>query len=540
MKSVLVATDYLKDIDGSFKILEMNTNIGFVFRNMDAYINYELLDEFVQQNNINTIEVICPKVLYLDVIDVESEDNSRMDTLANALVKRYSGDTFTVNVHYVETNAITVPYIEDNENTLIIRSAYDTTALIDDTYCRDNYEFLKLLYDQDSNLIPKTFINDSDFGFDTIGQDLRDNGDYPNYIIKERYPTTNYDEFPKILKIDNLQKLDEVKNNLSPNTILQEYIFNPNDVESGKLKTYRVVSLLYGSDLNVLDLFEPFIHTNPLPFAQTVDYAENGELQLWERGCYIQKYINKNKSRVQYHFDNESKILLPDGSYTNINQVSQGTQLKTLLFPDMPLTEIGEEPWIWKKPFSELEEGLVVTSTEIETITQREEILWLMNIELANGSKFIDVEYAKALAKSQDEEEYQFKVMRDLSIGDSILLFNNETNLIENSVIVDIKYTIEKLVIYKVDVEEIDAFLTFEENVETPKYAILQHNINGCTAVCCSSSNNAYQYPQCITNGGGYCGGSYSYEYCIEDGYGIPSGCNACLHACTICGSAQK
>ena len=28
-------------------------------------------------------------------------------------------------------------YIEDNETTLIIRSAYDTTAIIDDTYCKD-------------------------------------------------------------------------------------------------------------------------------------------------------------------------------------------------------------------------------------------------------------------------------------------------------------------------------------------------------------------------------------------------------------------
>ena len=46
------------------------------------------------------------------------------------------------------------------DNKLIIRIAYDTTALIDDIYANDNWQFLKLMYDTDENSIPKTYIND--------------------------------------------------------------------------------------------------------------------------------------------------------------------------------------------------------------------------------------------------------------------------------------------------------------------------------------------------------------------------------------------
>jgi hypothetical protein len=542
MKSLLIATDYLKDIDGSFKALEINTNVGFVFRDMDQYINYDILDTFIQENNINKIEIITPKTGYINVIDLETENDIRMDNLVNKLVDRYSGETFTVNAHFTQNNSVSIPQIVDDENTLIIRVAYDTTALIDDTYCKDNYEFLNLMYNQDLNSIPKTYINDTNYGFDTIGETLKDNGNHPNYIIKERLPTTNYDIYPKVLKINSIEHLLEIKNNLEENTILQEYIFNPEDSENGKLKTYRVISMLYGPNLDVLDLFEPFVHTNSIDFEQTVDYKENGEIEFWERPCYIQKYVDKNKLRTKYHFDNESKVILSDGTITSINNIETGSILKTLSFPDMPLNEIEVDSFLWTKTFNELEEGLNVTTTNVVYISPTLTRMWMVNIQLDNGSKFIDVEYGKVLAKYHDETEYQFKLFNELSVGDSILLFNNETNLIENSLIIDLKYSYEELTVFTADVEEIDAFLTLEEAVSEPKYSILQHNIGStCFPVCCNAYNGSSSFPQCIGNGfSGYCGGSNSYEYCIENGYGVPWGCNECLPACINCGSAQK
>lgn len=541
MKSVLIATDYLKDVDGSFKALEMNTNIGFVFRDMDQYINYDLLDAFIQENNINKIELITPKTTYLNVIDLETENDIQIDSLSVKLTERYSGETFTVNTHYTQRNSSIIPQIVDDENTLIIRASYDSSALIDDTYCKDNYEFLNLMHDQDPNSIPKTYINHVSYGFDTIGETLKDNGDHPNYIIKERFPTTKYNEYPKVLKIDNLTQLLEIKNNLKENTILQEYIFNPNDAENGKLKTYRVISMLYGPNLEVLDLFEPFIHSNPLTFQQTVDHKENGEIEYWERPCYIQKYINQNKRRTMYHFDDNSKVVLSDGSVTSINDLQIGGVLKTLSFPDMPLNEINSDSFLWKKTFNELEQGLNVTTTNVNYISTIQERMWMVSIELENGSKFIDVEYGKILAKYQDETDYQFKVFHELSIGDSILLFNNQTNLIENSSIIDLYYTYEELTVFTVDVEEIDAFLTLEEGNSLPKYSILQHNVQpNCEPFCCGYYNNANIYPQCVGNGqSGYCSGSDSFEYCIEYGYGFPNGCYSCLPACIDCSGGK-
>ena len=46
--------------------------------------------------------------------------------------------------------------------------------------------------DTNPTIIPKTYINDTELGFDSIGTTLRDNGTHPNYCIKKRItPTDN-------------------------------------------------------------------------------------------------------------------------------------------------------------------------------------------------------------------------------------------------------------------------------------------------------------------------------------------------------------
>lgn len=535
MKAVVISTDYVKDINGDFKVLEINTSTDILFKDANDYLDLDTLEQLVSDNGITNIEIIIPKNSQRKVIDLESTNPEPVfNYFENSIREKFTPINVTVNTHYTASDAISIPDVEDNDTTLIIRISYDATALIDSTYCYDNYEFLKLMYDTDSTSIPATYINDTEFGFDTIGTSIRDNGAYPNYLIKERFPTTNYEVYPKILKISNVEDLNSIKSNLSSNELLQEYVFNPSDTLEGKLQTYRVLSLVYGSDLDVLDLSHPFVHTNACAFSETVDFNTNGELAVWERPCYIQKHRPKTDSKFRYQFDNESKILMPDGSISNVEDIQSGSILKTLSFAGMPLDELSSSSINWSSSFSELNNNLEVTTTTVAEYSSTNKTVWLVNLELSNGSTFIDVEYGKLLSKVSEQTEYKFNRFQDLSVNDSIILFNNQTNLIEEVSVVDIKYSYEVLDVYSVDVEPIDVILTSEEGVEIPTYAIYQHNpAPSCKTCCCSASYPANTYQQCFTTGGGgWCYNVYpaTYDVCIEGS--CPYNCYECVSGC--------
>jgi hypothetical protein len=191
----------------------------------------------------------------------------------------------------------------------------------------------------------------------------------------------------------------------------------------------------------------------------------------------------------------------------------------------------------WTKSFTDLSNGMEVTTTTVAEYSSINKTLWLVNLELSNGAKFADISFGKAISKIGEQTEYRFNQFHQLTIGDSILLFNNETNSVEESIISNIQYSYEKINVYSVDVEPLDYILTTEEGVTIPKYAIFQHNPAplSCTAICCGAWNDANMVPQCVGLDTGYCYNGY-YEYCMENGYGIPYGCNGCVHACASCG----
>jgi hypothetical protein len=409
--------------------------------------------------------------------------------------------------------------------------SYDATALIDDTYARDNWELLKLLYDGDPISIPATYVNDSTLGFDSIGNNIRDNGGFPNFIIKQRYPTIDYKTYPKVLKIDTITQLDSVKNSLLSEEYLQEYIYNPNDLTEGKLKTYRTITMVYGGNLNTFNFMSPYEHTNPTAPSETVDYDVNGYIQPWERPSFIQKLGDSNV-KTTYHFDNTSKIILNDGSVVGIDDLSVGSSLKTLNISGLPLDEQGHLEW--SEDYTALLTGTSETTTIIETIDWIESSEWLMNITLEGGIKFIDVPNSIFLSKrADDSEKVLFKQFININIGEYFIVYDLQTNTFLEKLVENIEYSYEKLKIYTVDVEPYDAFLTTEDGVDNPRYTILQHNFGNCAAYCCDQPLDPFveQCPAYGFGNTGYCETTFSYQYCLPFS---SAGCFQCAPGCGL------
>ena len=78
------------------------------------------------------------------------------------------------------------------------------------------------MYDTDNNSIPKCYINDTEFGIDSIGDTLRDNGNHPNYCIKKRVTPSVNKIYPKLFKLSTLEQLNDLKSNLEVDEYIQE------------------------------------------------------------------------------------------------------------------------------------------------------------------------------------------------------------------------------------------------------------------------------------------------------------------------------
>jgi hypothetical protein len=538
MKAVIVATDLLKDTDGNFKILEINTNVGNVVADINSYFDIEVFNQFVVSNGIEVIEFINQSMA-LD--DSMIDEEMAVDTIAKPfdaiLSEYYSGSsTVTFTKHNVESTSVTIPFIEDSPNKLILRNAYDATALIDETYARDNFEFLKLMYDTNTNSIPKTYFVDSTLGIDSIGENIRDNGEYPNFIVKERFPTINYEQYPKIYKINTAEELSDLKNSLPSNTLLQEYIINTDDLLNNKLKTYRSVDMLYGSDLEVMNLFTPYVHTNSTILSTTADFDENNELQYWERPVYLQKVTNKNSRNKlkNYKVDADSKILDGDGFLKNINNIVLGDTLKSVQLNNLGWSD-NDMP-IYSASVEDVTIGSSIINTNVTDIESFEGVsFWLKEITLNDGTIFSDVDNATVIAKVGTDADNMFRFIdfKGLNANDSIVVVNTTTNELEIKTISFIQYSYNKETIYKLEVEESDLYLTMEEQSNFPTYALIQHNPPGsCTHYCCNYeswycsnpcngfSYSGYAYNTGICCGGYFACGTYSYystcQYCCD------------------------
>jgi hypothetical protein len=475
MRGVLVGTDYIQDTDGSFKILEINTNVGFVFSDCREYINEVAFDNFLIDNEITKITYLLNKELpgqYGDLDENNDVNYGTLYTFQNFLFDKCADKGISLHVEVISPNAITVPYIEDSPNELILRQVYDSTALVDSTYAKDNFEFLKLMKDTDSNLIPKTYFVNTSLGFDTIGTNIRDNGVHPNFIIKERYPTTNYGVYPKVFKVDTVEELETLKTNLPENTLLQEYIVNTDNLVLGKQVTYRTIDVLYGDTLSILNLFQPFEQTHPCPLPISVDYDDNNEIQYWERPVYLQKHQNSLIYNVFYHLDDNSLILKSDGTFVNGTTIQINDDIKSANLYELPTTGVTSS---WSATTENVLTGSTIGFSKVKNISKYQNILiWVKRIELEDGIVFSDVPNSTIAVDNNGITKY--KKYQFLEVGDGVVLYDIDTESFVIKNIVDIKFQFTKQNVSTLDIEDIDNYMVVEEGNNQPRFASIQSN----------------------------------------------------------------
>ena len=464
MKSLLLATDLIKTPTGELKVLEINTNARLSQPFDNAVHNLNNLIPFLQSNGFQSVHCIYPR-------------NSNPFAKALKIVCDNLGIEF---INYeTASDAVTVPYIEDDETKLIIRVSYDTTAIVDDDYCRDKFKLQSVI--NQKTYAAKTYIPNELDNFNGI-EDFIYNENVPNFIVKKRYPNYDKEVFPKLYKVENLSQLQTLKNSIEEDCYLQEFI--ESELIYEKKSIIRSLDLLYGPNLDVLNLCS-FYRTNKL--AENIwenTFDENGLLHKKDRFKYVSHALNDASLFEEYVYDVDQEVVMADGTKKTFDSIVIGDQLKSVHIEGLPLQEGGYYTTEWRGNYQEFINNFSLVDTQVTDVYESNPISQLfLRITLNDGLQWDDLQDSHILFK--DGELIRFKMLMDVNVGDDMIFVNFETNQAEIKTIQSIE------VIYKEEqklgwlgVEPIDVYLP----LIGPVVAIIQHNIcdKGCKSNVCA------------------------------------------------------
>jgi hypothetical protein len=227
MKALLVATDYTKITSNEIKVLEINTN-ATIFKNAALLLDWDKLKKFIIDNKFKSVQLITPT----------------FNTEFSSILQKICEDELIIKylVHYTPINTLVPPNLDNDVDTLILRISYDTTAVIDEEYAKDNFSFLNSIKHLD--IKPKTYIPN-------LLDELSDISKFsytkntPNFFLKKRFPNYDTNIYPKPYVIKNLKELNDIKKLVRADEFLQQ-ITNTN--------TIRGINIIYGSELNIISM----------------------------------------------------------------------------------------------------------------------------------------------------------------------------------------------------------------------------------------------------------------------------------------------
>jgi len=450
MKAVLIATDYIKTSADEFKVLEINTQAA-ILADMNL-LDWTGITNFIQSNSFTNVHCILPTY------------DKRFSVKLNEICDSIGGIQY--QSHETGDSSITVPYIEDNDNTLILRLSYDTTAVIDDEYAKDMYNFLRAVEEQ--SFKPKTYIPNIVDDFSNI-DDFSYTLDTPNFIIKKRYPQYDKNLYPKLYKIENLSQLNALKTNVDVDTeFLQEFI--DSEIVSGKRTIIRGIDIIYGSDLNIIPMggytVSSYIREDIWP--NTFD--ENGKLASKDRPKYITYYTNATDLSA-YIYDADQLVLMADGTRKQFSELETGDNVKSISLSTLPLDETEYKVSEWTGSHTEFIANFEVSETAVVVKTTKTQNNFFIRITLEDSIIWDDLPGTQILVREDDI--IRFKLVNELEVGDVMELFSTETETIVSKAVTDLEITFkENADIGEIDVEPLDLFLPLVTNA----FAIIQHN----------------------------------------------------------------
>lgn len=454
MKATIIGSDLLEYND-DVKIIEINTNTT-IYNEGAEILDYDPLFQVLIDNNITEFHFIY------------TETDSHLPVnepyrFKKILEEKCVQNNITFNEYVVPRNSITVPFIEDGQNKFILRQAFDTTALVDDTYCADKFGFFDLM--SGSTYIPKTYFVSNDLSMDTIDT-VTFGTQNPNLLIKSRLPNYDSELYPELYVVGNQSDIDNLKANTPSNYLLQEFIYSENNLVDNKYSIIRGIDIIYGSNLDVISLGAyKQSAIIPVSFASNEFSSENSiKLNKKSRFKYITKEITKTKME-NFHAEENSLILDYTGSLREVNTLQLGDYIRSIDFVDYndnhaanfeqgKINVIG-----WSGSLVQSNDTLQQMSSSLEQVYSSNVDTIYIRITTADGRSWVDAPGCTYYIEESGSLSTRFEKVNKLYVGDKLVITDSNTQELTTLEITNLQMEHANMTIYGLDFEPSDLFL---------------------------------------------------------------------------------
>jgi hypothetical protein len=490
MKATIIGSDLLQKTD-SVKFLEINTNTT-IYNDGASLLDYTALFEMLVVNNITEFHFIWTEGVAYTPLNAEFK-------FKKILQEKCSENNITFTDYMVSAGSITVPYIEDTNNKFILRQSYDTTALVDDTYCADKFEFFNLM--KDSQYVPKTY-----FISDFLEINTLDSVDYtnivnPNVLIKARYPSYDSILYPALYTLTNNTELNTLKTELESNYLAQEFIFSEDNLVDGRYSIIRSIDIIYGQNLEVINM-GGYTQSTIIPLSFTSNEFVSGTNKLNQKSRY--KYITKelgNFAKSDYHTDDDSVILNFNGTLSDINTIQIGDYIRSIDYVDFNDNHAAkfEEGKIrtfgWDSTLVQDNSTLIQTGSALQNMVSASVDTIYIRMTLSDGRTWVDAPSATYYIEESGSITTRFEKVNNMYIGDKLVITDSTTNELTTVTITGLEMEHAQKTIYGLDFEPSDLFLV---DIGDGDFSVM-HNSCWCPWTYCGY--------YCHTSDCGDCGG---------------------------------
>jgi len=453
MKGTIIGSDLLEH-SGGVKFLEINTNTT-IYNDGADMLDYDTLFDMLNTNNIDEFHFIWTEI---DAYYPLTGTYRFKEILQEKCVE----NNITFTEYQVPVGSITVPYIEDTPNKFILRQSFDTTALIDDTYCADKFEFFKLM--EGTQLIPKNFQVNDEIGMNTFDVLDTTNPEHPNVLIKARSPLYDAQSYPELHILTEESQLSELKESLPTGHLIQEFVYSNDNLVNGKYAIIRSIDILYGSELDVINMGGYKQNTIiPVDFSDNEFVENTTKLNQKSRYKYITKHITGKIG--DYHTDDDSMILNYNGTLSDVDTIQLGDYIRSIDFVDFNGNHAAnfEEGKInvlgWDGNLEQSNTTLTSMSSSLNGITSQSVDTMFIRITTVDGRSWVDAPSCKYYIEQSGSLATSFESLNNMYVGDKLIVTDKDTNELKTLEVASLEMEYGVKTIYSLDFEPSDLFL---------------------------------------------------------------------------------
>lgn len=502
MRTVLIGSDFMFNQNGDLIPIEINTNLDmnrYKIENDNDIFDFTSLNTLINNNSIT-------KITYIGALD-----------LLNEKLNEYCTTNGFVYTYHQVSASFTIPLVEDGPDHLIIRSAYDQTAIVDSEYCANKINFLNLIKEQSFGT-QFAYIDETNTLINNITTFV-DNGNHPNFIVKAVEPFYNQNDFPKYYKITNQTELNNVLSTLTSDYFLMSCHLNLNKLYNDHIQVYRSYNLLFPPNLDSITIGQ-YRRFTAKKLDEFSTFDVNGELSHIDRI----KYLTDDSQFSAPKLLDTDRVEMADGTFKTPVDLVVGEYLKTIDIPNPNNVDISTQSIYYNISYDQFLSGVTYSTNRLLDKQRVDKLVYYTTLTFTDGTTWEDTENSSYLVSRNNMvmfvKLYKNNLDTCIKVGDNVILLDTTSQAVSAVLkeVSGIDVRKEFFGGWVLTVERQHLFLTQTNN--NTNYVTIEHNLN-CFSYC-------FQCENCNCGKGKLCCDVYSDPYnqlCVNAGSCFGGGC---------------